>query len=568
MARAEKEGVSFPPIEHVQAHSSKEGDLFLIPAGTVHCSGSGNLVLEISTTPYLYTFKLYDYLRLGSDGQRRPISYDRGFEVLRGERQGNWVTDRIVMRGKERLRTFGRGWARYLLSNGERLMPQEIERLEFRTGEQQKPVFLSTRRTGFLMLALTKGNGCLLSTPNHESKRQLNYAECCIIPAASGGVWIEALGKLGEEVHLVFTYIRRPGTWGRDHSVGGAASVKSWTVSLDAGGTRIKHGLVCEWAEDGRTWLEMVGEGVEAVDAGSSGSKDTLLGTLAGIISSRVSQIDTDTLTDGNQINLSFSFPGPMDYATGTPDIGAELGGKYGSISGVHLPSALSPLLPQLKSDYSWKFTNDAACAGLAETVARGCKGRSIAVTLGTGLGSCFVEDGQVLESGDGVPPNGWIYSGKPDLESWKSTGGEVIAGWARELERRSKPGMPVIADDTWSVRGLACLLRSADGESAEDKDDAELVRAAASKMAAQPKLREAIELFAGTLGDCLARFATSFKATNIVVLGGIAEGYWEHMINALEEKFAVGTSVTRGRLGRAAGVAGAVLCVLGSESL
>ncbi len=56
-----------------QQNPGQKHDHVLIPAGTVHCSGKNTMVLEISATPYIFTFKLWDWGRLGMDGQEQVI---------------------------------------------------------------------------------------------------------------------------------------------------------------------------------------------------------------------------------------------------------------------------------------------------------------------------------------------------------------------------------------------------------------------------------------------------------------------------------------------------------------
>jgi hypothetical protein len=93
---AQNGGSPFDADKYVAKWPAKKHDHFLIPAGTVHCSGENTMVLEISATPYIFTFKLWDWGRLGMDGLPRPINIEHGSKVIQWDRNESWVRENLV----------------------------------------------------------------------------------------------------------------------------------------------------------------------------------------------------------------------------------------------------------------------------------------------------------------------------------------------------------------------------------------------------------------------------------------------------------------------------------------
>lgn len=100
LALAEKGEILFPAEKYVNKVPVKKHDHVAIPAGTIHCSGSNNMVLEISATPYIFTFKLWDWGRVGLDGIPRPIHLKHGLKNIQWDRDTQWIYDNIVHQEK------------------------------------------------------------------------------------------------------------------------------------------------------------------------------------------------------------------------------------------------------------------------------------------------------------------------------------------------------------------------------------------------------------------------------------------------------------------------------------
>jgi len=189
---ADRFAATFPAAKH---------DHFLIPAGTLHCSGAGCMVLEISATPYIFTFKLWDWNRLGLDGKPRTINLARGREVLRWERDEEYARERLVNRVTPLKRA--PGWRE------ERTGLHEAEFIETRRHWFTGTVPHDTHG-GVNVLNLVAGEEALVESPTEAfAPFVVHYAETFIVPAAVGAYTIRPHGPaLGTECATMKAFVR------------------------------------------------------------------------------------------------------------------------------------------------------------------------------------------------------------------------------------------------------------------------------------------------------------------------------------------------------------------------
>jgi mannose-6-phosphate isomerase class I len=180
-------GEQFDAEKYVQKWQVKKHDHVSIPSGTVHCSGANTVVLEISATPYIFTFKLWDWGRMGLDGKPRPISLEHGKNVIQWNRTTSWTKEHILNLVKPV--GSGDGWR------------------EEQTGLDADS-FIETTRTWFSkkvihntqggvnILNLIEGREAVVESPtNAFAPFTIHYAETFIVPAHVGEYTITPHGE-------------------------------------------------------------------------------------------------------------------------------------------------------------------------------------------------------------------------------------------------------------------------------------------------------------------------------------------------------------------------------------
>ncbi|MDF2382711.1 class I mannose-6-phosphate isomerase [Nostoc ellipsosporum NOK] len=183
---AQDKGTSFDADKYVEKWPIRKHDHVLIPAGTVHCSGANSVVLEISATPFIFTFKLWDWGRMGLDGKPRPISLEHGRQSIQWDRTTEWTRNNIINQFKEV--ASGDGWK------------------EERTGLHPES-FIETRRHWFSktvahdtegvvnVINLVEGREAIVESPEGKfDPFVIHYAETFIVPAGVGAYTIRPHG--------------------------------------------------------------------------------------------------------------------------------------------------------------------------------------------------------------------------------------------------------------------------------------------------------------------------------------------------------------------------------------
>ncbi len=156
--------------KHLQRAYVHKGDVFFMPAGTVHAIGAGVLLAEIQENSNV-TYRIYDYERADKDGKKRKLHFDKAMEVL--DRKAS-----EAMQQKPRMVHYYPGCSRELLC---RCKYFETERIQV-----IKDFSFSVLEMSFQVLLCLEGNGSISVGEGTKERVCFFKGDCIFLPAGLG----------------------------------------------------------------------------------------------------------------------------------------------------------------------------------------------------------------------------------------------------------------------------------------------------------------------------------------------------------------------------------------------
>lgn len=276
------------------------------------------------------------------------------------------------------------------------------------------------------------------------------------------------------------------------------------TIAIDAGGTFLKGAVVLS---DGNLLPQLYVKRSSHSDSSAYEIASNLAGVIQELAAAYVAymeRLSTDKRTRATFANfhIGFAFPGPFEYDTGVSRIQGL--NKYGQLYEFNLKTLLRCELTALAAEPTaptWmtrlaaadiRFGNDAALFALGVSRLYPQE-RLLCLTLGTGLGSAFVENRSIVSGKWGIPDSGMLYA-----EQYN--GGTV--------------------DDLFGSRGILTL---ADSHAARRQGEDVYQLAIAARQGSSSAIR-VWQLYGQRLGEMLRPYVAEFRPARLILGGQIAE--------------------------------------------
>jgi len=256
--------------------------------------------------------------------------------------------------------------------------------------------------------------------------------------------------------------------------------MKRFAIGSDIGGSHISCALVDMF--EGHIMADSHTE----KDIDNKADAENILNGWAEALQETISKVGAD-----NVAGVGFAMPGPFAYDKGIAMFDASVA-KFEKLYQVDVAKELAL---RLGLDVPFRFMNDASAFAVGEAwLGEASKeDKSVSVTLGTGFGSAFIEDGAPVVEAEGVPPMGCVWH---------------------------LPFKDGIADDYFSTRWYIARWEEVSGEKVNG------VKPVADHAKTEEKAQAIFTEFGTNLGTFLGPWLKSFGADKLVIGGNVTGAY------------------------------------------
>lgn len=188
------------------------------------------------------------------------------------------------------------------------------------------------------------------------------------------------------------------------------------SIGIDVGGS---HLSCAAYDLDNK---QLIHKSISHVSLNNQGTKEEIVKAFVALIQTCSDKLEFDQFK-----GIGIAMPGPFDYVNGIGQFTGE-NAKFQKLNGVNLRSEIQK---GLNLDVPIRFINDATAFAIGEYFEGKLDGskQTLAITLGTGLGSAFLSEGIPVIVEDTVPENGCIWHlpfGKGIADDYFSTRGLI----------------------------------------------------------------------------------------------------------------------------------------------
>jgi glucokinase len=289
--------------------------------------------------------------------------------------------------------------------------------------------------------------------------------------------------------------------------------MKKYSVGTDIGGSHISSVLIDLENE------ELITGSLSNQKVDNKGSVEEILNCWKTALNKTLTGINT-----GELAGIGFAMPGPFDYVNGIGKFTHEVV-KYENLFNVNITNVLKKIMV-LPADFQMRYMNDATSFAVGEAWMGGAKNfsRVVAITLGTGFGSAFIDNGVPVLDGNNVPGQGCV--------------------WHLPYENG-------IADDYFSTRWYAKRYTEITGKILPG------VKEIAEQALKEEKVKLIFEEFGTKLGEFLFPIMKKFEAQCLVIGGNITGAYnlWGQAFESVGK--GSGIDIMQSKLGETAAMIG-----------